>query len=193
MQKMAVLLSGSGRTLDNFHNRIQEGSLAGEIQVVLSNVKDVLGLQKAVNYGYPAFHAADNDEINRILAQYEIDIICLAGYLKLYRPPEKLKRAVINIHPSLIPSFCGDGYYGNIVHRAVKARGCTVSGCTVHFADENYDEGPIILQKTVELGYDDDIDTIATTVFAAECEAFPEAINRVDEMGIDFFWDRVAR
>ncbi|BCL60299.1 phosphoribosylglycinamide formyltransferase [Desulfomarina profundi] len=193
MQKMAVLLSGSGRTLDNFHSRIQEGSLAGEIQVVISNVKDVLGLQKAVNYGYPAFHAADNDEINRILADYEIDIICLAGYLKLYSPPEKLKRAVINIHPSLIPSFCGDGYYGNIVHRAVKARGCTVSGCTVHFADENYDEGPIILQKTVEVGYNDDIDTIATTVFAAECEAFPEAINRVNEMGIDFFWDRVAK
>ncbi len=193
MQKMAVLLSGSGRTLDNFHSRIQEGSLAGKIQVVISNVKDVLGLQKAVNYGYPAFHAPDNDEINRILADYEIDIICLAGYLKLYSPPEKLKRAVINIHPSLIPSFCGDGYYGNIVHRAVKARGCTVSGCTVHFADENYDEGPIILQKTVEVGYNDDIDTIATTVFAAECEAFPEAINRVDEMGIDFFWDRVAK
>ncbi len=193
MQKMAVLLSGSGRTLDNFHSRIQEGSLAGKIQVVISNVKDVLGLQKAVNYGYPAFHAPDNDEINRILADYEIDIICLAGYLKLYSPPEKLKRAVINIHPSLIPSFCGDGYYGNIVHRAVKERGCTVSGCTVHFADENYDEGPIILQKTVEVGYNDDIDTIANTVFAAECEAFPEAINRVDEMGIDFFWDRVAK
>ena len=96
MQKMAVLLSGSGRTLDNFHSRIQEGSLAGKIQVVISNVKDVLGLQKAVNYGYPAFHAPDNDEINRILADYEIDIICLAGYLKLYSPPEKLKRAVIN-------------------------------------------------------------------------------------------------
>ncbi len=193
MQKMAVLLSGSGRTLDNFHSRIQAGSLAGKIQVVISNVKNVLGLQKAVNYGYPAFHGADNDEINRILADYEIDIICLAGYLKLYSPPEKLQRSVINIHPSLIPSFCGDGYYGNIVHRAVKARGCTVSGCTVHFADENYDEGPIILQKTVEVGYDDDIDTIASTVFAAECEAFPEAINRVDEKGIDFFWDRVAK
>lgn len=193
MQKMAVLLSGSGRTLDNFHSRIEDGSLAAEIQVVVSNVKGVLGLEKAENYGYPAFHAADNEEINRILADYDIDIICLAGYLKLYSPPEHLKKSVINIHPSLIPSFCGDGFYGNIVHRAVKARGCTVSGCTVHFADENYDEGPIILQKAVEVGYDDDIDTIASTVFAAECEAFPEAINRVDEKGIDFFWDRVAK
>jgi phosphoribosylglycinamide formyltransferase-1 len=189
---MAVLLSGSGRTLDNFHERIVKGTLAGKIEVVVSNVKGVLGLSKAERYGYPAFHAADNAGINRILGDYEIDIVCLAGYLKLYTPPPELARAVINIHPSLIPSFCGDGFYGHHVHSAVKARGCTISGCTVHFADEKYDEGPIILQKCVELAYDDDIDTIAAKVFAAECEAFPEAINRVDERGIEFFWKRVG-
>jgi phosphoribosylglycinamide formyltransferase-1 len=193
MLKMAVLLSGSGRTLDNFHERIQAGSLAAEIQVVVSNVSGVLGLQKAEKYGYPAYHEADNNKINEILDNYAIDIICLAGYLKLYSPPPELSRAVINIHPSLIPSFCGDGYYGHHVHSAVKARGCTLSGCTVHFADENYDEGPIILQKSVELAYDDDLDTIAAKVFAIECEAFPEAINRVDERGIDFFWQRVGK
>jgi len=192
MLKMGVLLSGSGRTLDNFHARIKAGTLAGEIQVVISNVKDVLGLEKAAKYGYPAFHAVDIGRTNEILGEYDIDIICLAGYLKLYTPPAGLERSVINIHPSLIPSFCGDGFYGNVVHRAVKARGCTVSGCTVHFADGNYDEGPIILQKCVDVGYDDDIDTIASTVFAAECEAFPEAINRVDEKGVDFFWQRVS-
>ena len=192
MLKMAVLLSGSGRTLDNFHEGIQQGTLAGEIQVVISNVKDVLGLTKAEKYGYPAFHAADSEKTNAILEKYDIDIICLAGYLKLYIPPAGLERSVINIHPSLIPSFCGDGFYGNVVHRAVKARGCTVSGCTVHFADENYDEGPIILQKCVEIGDNDDIDTIASTVFAAECEAFPKAINRVDQKGVDYFWQRVA-
>ncbi|KJR96415.1 MAG: phosphoribosylglycinamide formyltransferase [Desulfobulbaceae bacterium BRH_c16a] len=192
MLKMAVLLSGSGRTLDNFHERIVKGTLAGKIEVVVSNVKGVLGLGKAEKYGYPAFHAGDNAGINRILADYDIDIVCLAGYLKLYTPPPELARAVINIHPSLIPSFCGDGFYGHHVHSAVKARGCTISGCTVHFADEKYDEGPIILQKCVELAYDDDIDTIAAKVFAAECEAFPEAINRVDERGIEFFWKRVG-
>lgn len=191
MLKMAVLLSGSGRTLDNFHERIGNGSLAGEIQVVISNVADVLGLKKAEKYGYPAFYAADNRRINEILQDYDIDIICLAGYLKLYTPPVELARAVINIHPSLIPSFCGDGFYGHHVHDAVKKRGCTVSGCTVHFADENYDEGPIILQKCVELSYEDDADTIADKVFAVECAAFPEAINRVDQLGIDFFWKRV--
>ena len=192
MLKMAVLLSGSGRTLDNFHARIENGSLAADIQVVVSNVAGVLGLSKAENYGYPAFHIADNDAINELLKDYDIDIVCLAGYLKLYTPPPELARAVINIHPSLIPSFCGDGFYGHHVHEVVLARGCTVSGCTVHFANEKYDEGPIILQKCVELSYDVDADTIADKVFAIECEAFPEAINRVDERGIEFFWKRVG-
>jgi phosphoribosylglycinamide formyltransferase 1 len=193
MLKMAVLLSGSGRTLDNFHERIAAGTLAGRIQVVVSNVGSALGLTKARNYGYPAFHAVGSPATNAILADYDIDIICLAGYLRLYDPPPPLARSVINIHPSLIPSFCGDGFYGSRVHRAVKERGCTVSGCTVHFADELYDQGPIIFQKSVILDYEDSIDEIAAKVFAAECEAFPEAINRVDRKGIDFFWERVKR
>lgn len=193
MLKMAVLLSGSGRTLDNFHERIEAGTLSAEIQVVISNVADALGLAKAEKYGYPAFHAVGNEAVNAILADYSIDIICLAGYLKLYEPPQELLHSVINIHPSLIPSFCGDGFHGSIVHKAVKARGCMVSGCTVHFANEFYDEGPIILQKAVELDYDDSIDDIASKVFAAECEAFPAAINLVDAKGIEYFWERIKR
>ncbi len=192
MLKMAVLLSGSGRTLDNFHEKNAANTLQAEVQVVISNVADALGLTKAKNYGYPAFHAVGNKAINAILSDYEVDIICLAGYLKLYVPPLALEKAVINIHPSLIPSFCGDGFYGSIVHRAVKKRGCTVSGCTVHFANENYDEGPIILQKCVSFTDDDTIDDLASIVFEAECEAFPEAINLVNEKGIDYFWQRVA-
>ncbi len=191
MLKMAVLLSGSGRTLDNFHDRIEEGSLQAEVQVVISNVADALGLSKAEKYGYPAFHASSNDAINSILKDYDIDIIALAGYLKLYQAPSHLSNAVINIHPSLIPAFCGDGFYGSRVHKAVKKRGCMVTGCTVHFANEVYDEGPIIHQQSVALEYSDSPDDIATKVFAAECEAFPEAINRVDARGIDFFWNRV--
>jgi len=191
MLKMAVLLSGSGRTLDNFHERIQAGTLQGAIQVVVSNVADALGLEKARNYGYPAFHAVGNPAINEILGRYDIDIIALAGYLKLYEPPAYLKKNVLNIHPSLIPSFCGPGFYGHHVHEAVKARGCKVSGCTVHFANEVYDEGPIVVQRCVPLDDDDTPDAIADKVFAAECEAFPEAINLVDEKGIDYFWNRV--
>ena len=193
MLNIAVLVSGSGRTLDNFHERIENGSLNCSIQVVVSNVEGVLGLDKAKNYGYPAYVAKDSETTNDILKDYDIDVICLAGYLKLYTPPDNLKRSVINIHPSIIPMFCGDGFYGDIVHRSVKERGCMVSGCTVHFADEVYDNGPIILQKTVELDYDDSIKDIASKVFAVECEAYPEALNRVDQKGIDFFWNRLGR
>ncbi len=193
MLNIGVLISGSGRTLDNFHQRIENGTLNCRIQVVVSNVDGVLGIEKARDYGYPVFVAESSESTNLILKDYAIDIICLAGYLKLYEPPAELQRSVVNIHPSLIPMFCGDGFYGDIVHRGVKERGCMVSGCTVHFADELYDNGPIILQKAVELDYDDSIKDIASKVFAAECEAFPEALNRIDQKGIDFFWKRVAR
>ncbi len=192
MQKMAVLLSGSGRTLDNFHDRIRAGTLNATIEVVISNVADALGLKKAENYGYPAFHAVGGEATNEIIGRYDVTMIALAGYLKLYTPPGNLKRNVLNIHPSLIPSFCGDGFYGHHVHEAVKARGCKVSGCTVHFANEVYDEGPIIVQKCVPVEDDDTPDDIADRVFAAECEAFPEAINLVDELGVDYFWNRVG-
>jgi phosphoribosylglycinamide formyltransferase-1 len=190
MQKMAVLLSGSGRTLDNFHERIQNGTLHANVEVVISNIASALGLEKAKNYGYPEFHAVGNEATNEIIANYDVDLIVLAGYLKLYSPPENLKRSVLNIHPSLIPSFCGDGFYGHFVHEAVKARGCKVSGCTVHFANEVYDEGPIVVQKCVSLDDGDTPDDIANRVFAAECEAFPEAINLVDSKGIEYFWNR---
>lgn len=193
MLKIAVLLSGSGRTLDNFHEKILSGELQAEVQVVISNVGDARGLEKARNYGYPAFHAVGNEATNAILADYSVDLICLAGYLKLYMPPVGMERRVVNIHPSIIPLFCGDGYYGSRVHRAVKQRGCMVSGCTVHFANEMYDDGPIIVQKCVELDYHDSVDDIAAKVFAAECRAFPEALNRVNEKGIEFFWQRVTR
>ncbi len=188
--KMAVLLSGSGRTLDNFHLHLTERTMPGSIEVVVSNVADALGLQKARNYGYPAFHAADSEATNRILADYRVELVLLAGYLNLYRPPTHLARAVLNIHPSLIPSFCGAGFYGMRVHRAVKARGVKVSGCTVHFANEVYDEGPIVVQQCVPLEESDTADDIAARVFAAECEAYPEAIRQVCDKGIDHFWNK---
>ena len=193
MQKMAVLLSGTGRTLDNFHERIEAGTLRAEIQVVISNVPGVLGLEKAKKYGYPAFQAPDSQTTNEILADYDITLVALAGYLKLYQPPPQLARQVLNIHPSLIPSFCGPGFYGHHVHEAVRKRGCKVSGCTVHFANEVYDEGPIVVQRCVPLDDDDTADEIARKVFVAECEAYPEAINLVDEKGADYYWNRVAQ
>jgi len=188
--KMAVLLSGCGRTLDNFHDHIERGQLRAAIEVVVSNVPGALGLSKAENYGYPAFVCPDNESTNSCLADYDVDIVVLAGYLKLYVPPARLAQSVINIHPSLIPSFCGPGFYGMRVHEAVYHRGVTISGCTVHFANERYDEGPIILQEAVPLDDSDDPHTIADKVFAAECRAFPAALNLVAEKGVDYFWQK---
>lgn len=193
MLKLAVLLSGTGRTLDNFHEQILAKKIAAEICVVIADVENVLGLKKAKDYGYPAFYAKNSADTNAILAGYEVDLICLAGYLKLYQPPPALARRVVNIHPALIPAFCGPGFYGHHVHEAVKARGCLVSGCTVHFADSLYDHGPIICQKAVALDFDDDADTIADKVFAAECLAYPEAIDRIAALGVDYFWARARQ
>ena len=187
--KMAVLLSGSGTTLDNFHNCIENGAMQGSIEVVVSNVDKALGLEKARNYGYPAFHAP-NDKVNDVLKDFDIELILLAGYLKLYTPPVHLARSVLNIHPSLIPSFCGEGFYGMRVHRAAKEKGVKVSGCTVHFANDKYDEGPIIVQKCVSLEDGDTAEDIAARVFEMECIAYPEAVNLVHDKGIDYFWNR---
>lgn len=186
--KMAVLLSGSGRTLDNFHQRLAAGTMGGSIEVVVSNVADALGLSKAKQYGYRAMHAADNGMVNAILSRYGVELVLLAGYLKLYQPPEHLSHSVLNVHPSLIPAFCGAGMYGMRVHRAVKARGVKVSGCTVHFANEVYDEGPIVVQKCVALADQDTPEDIAARVFALECESYPEAVNMVLEKGVEYFW-----
>lgn len=187
--KMAVLLSGSGRTLDNFYQCLNDGSMPGTIETVISNKSDAPGLEKAEKYGYPAFFAADNERINEILLDYGIELVLMAGYLKLFRPPEQLSNRVLNIHPALVPAFSGHGYYGMRVHRAAYERGVKVSGCTVHFANQEYDEGPIVVQKCVALSDGDTPYDIADKVFAAECEAYPEAVRLVHFQGINYFWN----
>jgi formyltetrahydrofolate-dependent phosphoribosylglycinamide formyltransferase len=108
----------------------------------------------------------------------DVDLVVLAGFLSKLEIPERYRNRVMNIHPALIPAFCGRGMHGHHVHEAVLARGCKVSGCTVHFCDNEYDHGPIILQQTVPVLDDDTPETLAARVFAAECEAYPEAIRR---------------
>ncbi|HBL42532.1 MAG TPA: phosphoribosylglycinamide formyltransferase, partial [Planctomycetaceae bacterium] len=105
------------------------------------------------------------------------DLVTLAGYLSLIHIPEDYQHRVMNIHPALIPAFCGHGFYGHKVHEAVVARGVKVSGCTVHFADNEYDHGPIIGQKTVPVSGTDTPDQVAANVFQAECELYPEMIR----------------
>ena len=120
---------------------------------------------------------AFSQEINKILARYKVDLIVLAGFMHLFQPEEKYRGKVMNIHPALIPSFCGTGYYGHHVHEAVLSYGAKVSGCTVHFVDEVYDHGQIILQAAVPVRDDDTPDSLAARIFEQECKLYPQAIQ----------------
>lgn len=197
---LAVLLSGSGRTLENFQHLIEQGRLSARIAIVVSSKRDAYGLVRARQHGLDAVAVprmqydslqAFNDAINDVLAHYSIDLVVLAGFLSLYRPPAHLAGRVMNIHPALLPAFGGKGLYGDRVHRAVIASGAKLSGCTVHFADEQYDQGPIILQKAVPVEDDDTVETLAARVFAAECELYPKAIQLYAENRLEIKNQRV--
>lgn len=185
--RIAVLLSGSGRTLENFCTRIAAGTLDAEIAVVGSSRDDAYGLVRAKNHGIDSFcipskefrkkWQAYSEEITRRLKPYEPDLIALAGFMCFYVVPPEYAGKVMNIHPALIPSFCGKGWYGHRVHEGVLEAGVKVSGCTVHFVDNQYDHGPIILQRTVPVLEDDTPDTLAERVFEEELVAYPEAIQ----------------
>jgi phosphoribosylglycinamide formyltransferase-1 len=184
--RLAVLVSGSGTTLQNLVERIADGRLAARIEMVVSSQKDALALERAGRAGIATAvverkKAGTRDEFSeRIFAacrQARADLVCMAGFLHLIRIADDFLGRVINIHPALIPAFCGRGYYGRHVHEAVLTYGVKVSGCTVHFADNEYDHGPIILQKTVPVLDDDTPESLAARVFEQECEAYPEVIR----------------
>ena len=183
---LAVLLSGSGRTLENLQQAILAGRLSARVVVVVSSKSEAYGLGRARQHGLdavavPRRHAPDlqafNEAINAVLARYPIDLVVLAGFLSLYEPPPALLGRVMNIHPALLPAFGGKGLYGDRVHRAVLESGVKLSGCTVHFADACYDHGPIILQAAVPVEDDDTIESLAARVFAVECALYPQAIQ----------------
>jgi len=183
---LAVLLSGSGRTLENVQQAILAGRLSARVVVVVSSKSEAYGLVRARQHGldavavprrgYPDLQAF-NDAINAVLARYPIDLVVLAGFLSLYQPAPALVGCVMNIHPALLPAFGGQGLYGDRVHRAVLESGVKLSGCTVHFADACYDHGPIILQAAVPVYDDDTVEALAARVFAAECELYPQAMQ----------------
>src|SRR5262245_55165282 len=184
--RLAVLASGGGTTLQNFLDRIADGRLRAQVVVVISNNADALALESARRAGVPAFvvdrKAAGTRELfsRRIFdhcRQARADLVCMAGFLQLIQVPDDFLGRVMNIHPALIPAFCGKGYYGHHVHEAVLAYGAKVSGCTVHFVDNEYDHGPVILQRTVPVLENDTAETLAARVFKEECEAYPEAIR----------------
>ena len=165
---LAVLLSGSGRTLENVQQAILAGRLSARVVVV-----DAVAVSRRDYSDLQAF----NDAMNAVLARYPIDLVILAGFLSLYQPPPALVGRVMNIHPALLPAFGGRGLYGDRVHRAVLESGVKLSGCTVHFADACYDHGPIILQAAVPVYDDDTVESLAARVFTAECELYPQAIQ----------------
>jgi phosphoribosylglycinamide formyltransferase 1 len=184
--RLAVLLSGSGTTLQNFLDCIADGRLAARVVVVVASRRDAGGLERARQAGIPAvavprkeFPDVDrfNDALHAELDRHAFDLIVLAGFLSPFQLRERYTGRVMNIHPALIPAFCGKGFYGEKVHRAVLESGVKVSGCTVHFADDQYDHGAIILQGTVPVLDDDTPETLASRVHAVENELYPEAIR----------------
>lgn len=183
---LAVLLSGGGHTLQNFIDEIAAGRLDARIRVVVSSRRDAGGVQRAREAGIPCHvverrRFASSEEfsaaITEALEPYAVDLVLLAGFLQLYLFPDKYRGRVLNIHPGLLPRYGGRGMYGHYVHEAVLAAGETESGCTVHLADHEYDHGPIVLQRRVPVLPGDTPETLAERVFAAECEAYPEAVR----------------
>jgi phosphoribosylglycinamide formyltransferase 1 len=183
--RLVVPLSGSGTTLQNMIDLIAKGQLPATVELVIASRPDAYGLQRAAKAGIPALviqrKGIPPDEFSRRI-QYAIraaraDLVCMAGFLSLWTIPDDYAGRVMNIHPALLPSFGGKGFYGHHVHEAVIRTGCKVSGCTIHFADNIYDHGPIIAQRCVPVLEDDTADTLAARVFEQECVAYPEAIR----------------
>ncbi len=183
--RIVVLLSGSGTTLENLIDRSEKGSLDVEIAAVLASRPSAFGLERARRHGIPAHtvdrkayrdEAAFNNALHRILAEYAPDLLVFAGFLSRFELRAYAGRAV-NIHPALIPAFCGKGFYGERVHQAVLEYGVKLTGVTVHFVDNQYDTGPIILQEAVPVLDDDTVETLARRVREKERELYPEAIQ----------------
>lgn len=181
--RLAVFLSGSGRTLVNIAERIEAGSLRAEIVLVVAS-RECLGAERARERGFETRVMPGNlsaNEVESALRSVDADYAALAGYLRLLGVPEPYRGKMVNIHPALLPSFGGHGMYGDRVHQAVLDAGCKVSGCTVHFCDDRYDTGPIIAQACCEVRDDDTVETLAKRVFALETELYPRAIRMMVE------------
>jgi len=184
--RLAVLLSGSGTTLENLLSLRAAGKLPAEVVYVLASRPDAFGLERAKKAGVPCgvverkkFVLPEDfsEALFAAVKPYQPDLICLAGFLSLLKIPKEFENRVLNIHPALLPSFGGKGFYGNRVHEAVLKAGCKVTGCTVHFVDNEYDHGPILAQKAVPVLDGDTAETLAHRVQEAEREIYPEAIR----------------
>ena len=179
MVKIGVLISGGGTNLQAVIDGCENKSINGEVRVVISNKENAYGLERARLSGIKAVYETNEDKIIGLLKENNIDLIVLAGYLKIITPKfvDEFRNKIINIHPSLIPSFCGKGYYGEKVHQGVIDYGAKVTGATVHFVDEGADTGAIIMQETVNVEQDDDAKSLAKRVLEVEHRILKESIR----------------
>ena len=184
--RLGILLSGGGTTMVNIQKCIEDGTLNAEIVVVISSLSTVRGVDLAKGIGIEPviIRKKDHPDItefsNCIAAELDkakVDLVIQAGWLCLWHIPKQYENRVMNIHPALLPSFGGQGMWGHHVHEAVIKYGCKVSGCTVHFCTNEYDKGPIVVQRSCEVKNDDDADSLAARVFKEECKAYPKAIR----------------
>ena len=185
--KLAVLLSGGGRTLQNFIDLQRAGELPVEIPLVIGSKPDLYGLERARSANIRHVYVVERKTFPRVAEfsrrifelcdQHQVGLVALAGWLSLLDIPDRYNDRIMNIHPALLPSFGGKGMFGHHVHQAVIDAGCKVSGCSVHFCDNTYDTGPIILQRTCPVEDDDSPDTLALRVFEQEMIAYPQAIE----------------
>lgn len=177
-KNIAVLISGGGTNLQAIIDNTENNYINGKIKIVISNREDAYGLVRAEKAGIPGFFIKDDEELINKLKENKIDLIILAGYLKIL--PEKITKIyenkIINIHPSLIPAFCGRGHYGLKVHEAVISRGVKYTGATTHFVNEGADEGPIIMQRIVEVE-DESPEELQQKVLKIEHEILPLSVK----------------
>lgn len=188
--RVGVLASGSGTTFQNLVERSRDGRLDAEIVVLAVSREDAYAKVRAEALRVPCVvlsrdrmkdPARLGEEIGQVLAAHRAELCAMAGFLKLWTLPERWRGRVLNVHPALLPAFGGAGMYGHHVHETVVRSGVKVSGCTVHFADDHYDQGPILLQRTVPVRFEDTADDVAARVQEAEREAYPEAIQAIAE------------
>lgn len=202
--RLAVLISGGGTTLRNLLDKIDQGQLDARIMLVISSNPAARGLKFAEQARIPTrimertSHAGVMEYSQAIFdacRHSQAHLVAMCGFLKLVQIPADFAHRVMNIHPGLIPAFCGKGFYGEHVHRAVLEYGAKVSGCTVHFVDNEYDHGPIILQRAVDVLDEDTPQSLAARVFQAECEVYPEALRAFAQgrLSVDDRRVRIAR
>lgn len=179
MLNIAVLISGGGSNLQSIIDGCESGYINGIVKLVISNKDNVYGLERATKHNIKTFVEEEDEKIIDLLNKENIDLVVLAGYLKIISPKfvEAFRNKIINIHPSLIPAFCGEGYYGKKVHESVISYGVKLSGATVHFVDEGADTGPIIMQKSVEVKVDDTPQSLSERVLTVEHEILKESVR----------------